>query len=79
MDEYVRSVEMSIKKLIGCEVSIQTGLASLRDIKGTVTDIMEELIELREPTGKTIWIPFSSCGVIRIEKDGKDVFKKTEL
>lgn len=70
---------MSIKKLIGCEVSIQTGFTTLRDIRGIVIDATETVLELQESTGKTLFIPLLSCGLIRIEKEGKDVFRKAEL
>lgn len=69
---------MFLKKLIGCEVTIQTGIATFFDIKGTVTDIGEGVIEIQETGGKTLLIPLSSCGFIRVEKQKKDLFKKSE-
>ena len=56
-------------------MSITTGVATLRDLKGTVVSVSEATLELREENGKTVFIPLNNCGLIRIEGRGKSLFK----
>ena len=66
---------MSLQKLIGKKVSITTGLATFRDLKGTVASVSEAILELREEDGRTVFIPLNHCGLIRIEGRDKSLFK----
>ena len=68
---------MSVKKLIGKKVSITTGLATFRDVRGTVVDASETIIEIKEDNKRILFIPLSNCGLIRIENDGNELFKST--
>lgn len=66
---------MSLRKLMGKKVSITTGVATFRDLKGTVVSVSEATLELREEDGKTVFIPLNHCGLIRIEGRNKSLFK----
>ncbi len=58
---------MALQELIGKKVSIRTGIATLRDIKGTVEGATEALIKLRDENGNVLYIPLGNCGFIKEE------------
>ena len=68
-------IQLSLRKLVGKKVSITTGIATFRDLKGTVVSVSEAVLELREEDGRTVFIPLNHCGLVRIEGRGESLFK----
>ena len=58
---------MSLQELIGKKVSVRTGIATLRDIKGTIEGATETLIKLRDESDNVLYIPLGNCGFIKEE------------
>jgi len=56
-----------IEKLLNQKVNITTVVATFRNIKGTVTNVGDGMLEIKDSKGKLIYIPISQCGTIRIE------------
>lgn len=58
---------MALQELIGKKVSIRTGIATLRDIKGTIEGATETLIKLRDENDNILYLPLCNCGFIKEE------------
>jgi len=60
-----------IEKLLGQKVNITTVVATFRNIRGTVTNVGDGLLEIKDSKGRIIYIPITQCGTIRIEGEQK--------
>ena len=60
-----------IEKLLGQKVNITTVVATFRNVKGTVTNVGDGLLEITDSKGRIVYIPIAQCGIIRIEGEGK--------
>jgi len=69
---------MSLRKLENQKVKIRTTTATLRDIKGTIVTVSDNIVELRDNKGNIIFIPLTSCGLIKVINDKNAIFKESK-
>lgn len=59
---------MLLKEIIGKNVSIRTGIATLRDVKAKVLDASDNCLKLEEKDGSIVYMPLVHCSQIRVEE-----------